>query len=196
MYKRQTQWGALYANDAKTGKKLWSRSDHGLRNRGASAALHDGLIYIISDRSVFVIDGKNGRIITRREMPFSVDATSTPLLTEGLLIFGTASEGLVALDAETLEEKWRCATDDALVYTVPYTRPVSATIESSPVSTGKLVFVCASDGKIYGVDKKTGSKVWSYYAGAPMFSSVAVSGNVLVATDFGGNVYAFSTPQP
>ena len=36
-----TQWGALYANDAKTGKKLWSRSDHGLRNRGASAALHD-----------------------------------------------------------------------------------------------------------------------------------------------------------
>lgn len=191
-----TQWGALYANDAKNGKKLWSRSDHGLRNRGASAALHDGLIYIISDRSVFVIDGKSGRIITRREMPFSVDATSTPLLTEGLLIFGTASEGLVALDSETLEEKWRCATDDALVYTVPYTRPVSATIETSPVSTGKLVFVCASDGKIYGVDKKTGRKVWSHYAGAPMFSSVAVSGNVLVATDFGGNVYAFSTPQP
>jgi hypothetical protein len=89
-----TQWGALYANDAKTGRKLWSRSDHGLSNRGASAALHDGLIYIISDRSVFIIDGKSGRIITRREMPFSVDATSTPLQVTFLLLPTSAATSM------------------------------------------------------------------------------------------------------
>ena len=28
-----------------------------------------------------------------------------------------------------------------------------------------------------------------------MFSSVASSGNILVATDFGGNVYCFGSPR-
>lgn len=186
------QWSALYGNDSKTGKTLWSMSNHGLRNRGSSAAMHGSLLYLISEKSFFILEAATGRIVVRKPLPYNLDATSTPLLTDKEIIFGTADKGLVALDNQTLEEKWNCPTGDALIYTAPYSRPVSATIETSPVLAGKTVYVAASDGGIYGIDKETGKIVWKYSTGAPIFSSVAVSGNTLIATDFGGNVYAFS----
>ena len=187
------QWSALYCNDSKTGKMLWSVSNHGLRNRGASAAMHGSLLYLISEKSFFILEAATGRIIVRKPLPYNLDATSTPLLTDKEIIFGTANKGLVALDNETLEEKWNCPIGDALIYTAPYSRPTSGTIETSPALAGKTVYVGASDGGIYGIDKRTGKIVWKYTTGAPIFSSVAISGNTLIATDFGGNVYAFST---
>lgn len=187
------QWSALYGNDSKTGKMLWSVSNHGLRNRGASAAMHGSLLYLISEKSFFILEAATGRIIVRKPLPYNLDATSTPLLTDKEIIFGTANKGLVALDNETLEEKWNCPIGNALIYTAPYSRPTSGTIETSPALAGKTVYVGASDGGIYGIDKRTGKIVWKYTTGAPVFSSVAISGNTLIATDFGGNVYAFST---
>lgn len=52
-----------------------------------------------------------------------------------------------------------------------------------------MIAVGASDGTIYGVDKATGKITWKHATGSPVFGSVAASGNALVATDFGGNVY-------
>lgn len=185
------QWSALYANDATTGKLLWKAAKDGLRNRGASPAFHGDLLYLISDASVFILNATNGKIIVRKPMPFSVDVTSTPLLTDKEIIFGSARNGLVALDRETLEPKWNFKTEDALVYTSPYSRKASSTIETSPILAGNTVFVGASDGRIYGIDKETGKASWQYATGAPVFGSVAASGNALVTTDFAGNVYVF-----
>lgn len=185
------QWSALYANDATTGKLLWKAAKDGLRNRGASPAFHGDLLYLISDASVFILNATNGKIIVRKPMPFSVDVTSTPLLTDKEIIFGSARNGLVALDRETLEPKWNFKTEDALIYTSPYSRKASSTIETSPILAGNTVFVGASDGRIYGIDKETGKASWQYATGAPVFGSVAASGNALVTTDFAGNVYVF-----
>lgn len=186
-----SQWNALYGNDLKTGELKWKADTNGLRNRGASAAVHGGLLYIISDKSFFILDADNGRVVVRKELPFSVDVTSTPLLTDKEIIFGSAKEGLIALDNETLELKWKFATNNALVFTSPYSRKPSATIETSPVLAGNTVYVGASDGTIYGVNKEDGKLVWKHATGAPVFGSVAVSGNALIAVDFGGNVYTF-----
>ena len=186
-----SQWRALYGNDLKTGELKWTADTNGLRNRGASAAVHGDLLYLISDKSFFILDANTGRVIVRKELPFSVDVTSTPLLTDKEIIFGSAKDGLVALDSETLEIKWKFNTGDALVYTSPYSRKVSATIETSPVLSGNTVYVGASDGTIYGVNKETGRFAWKHATGAPVFGSVAVLGNTLIAVDFGGNVYTF-----
>ena len=147
---------------------------------------------MISNKAFFIIETRTGRIIVRKTLPYSVDVTSTPLLTDKEIIFGTAKEGLVALDNQTLEEKWKCPVGDALIYTSPYSRPVSGTIETTPVLAGKMIAVGASDGTIYGVDKATGKITWKHATGSPVFGSVAASGNALVATDFGGNVYVFT----
>lgn len=189
------QWMALYGNNAKTGKMLWSHSDFGLRNRGASPAIHDGRIFVVSQNSFFIIGAVTGKILVRKELPFSLDATSTPLLTGKSVIFGTADSGVVALDRETLEVKWNFPTGNALICTVPYSRPSARSVETSPVLSGNTVYFGASDGVLYGLDVETGEKVWSHETGAPIFSSVAVSGNTLIVSDFGGNVYAFSSRQ-
>lgn len=185
------QWNALYGNDAKTGEKLWAVSDNGLRNRGASPAMHGALLYLISDKSFFILEAATGKVIVRKPLPYNVDVTSTPLLTDKEIIFGSAQKGLIALDSETLEEKWTCPVGDALVYTCPYSRQPSATIETSAVWAGDIVYVAASDGTVYGINKEDGKVVWKHATGAPMFGSVALSGNALVVSDFGGNVYLF-----
>lgn len=186
------QWRALYANDAITGKLLWQVSENGLRNRGASPAFHGNLLYLISENSMFVLDANTGHTIVRKPLPFSVDVTSTPLLTDKEIIFGTAKEGLAAINKETFEAKWTFKTSEALIYTAPYTRKEVSTIETSPILAGNTVYVGASDGTIYGIDKETGKMVWNHVTGAPVFGSVAASGNTLIATDFAGNVYAFA----
>lgn len=190
-----SQWNALYGNDLKTGKLTWRADTNGLRNRGASAAVHGDLLYLISSESFFILDANTGRVIVRKALSFSVDVTSTPLLTDKEIIFGSAKDGLIALDNETLEIKWKFSTEDALVYTSPYSRKPAATIETSPVLAGNTVYVGASDGTIYGVNKEDGQLVWKHATGAPVFGSVAVSGNALIAVDFGGNVYTFAAGE-
>lgn len=155
--------------------------------------MHGSLLYIIAEKSFFILKARTGRIIIRKQLPYNLDVTSTPLLTEKEIIFGTANKGLVALDNQTLEEKWNCPVEDALIFTAPYTRSFSGTIETSPVLTGNTVYVGASDGTVYAIDANTGNKLWKYKTGAPIFGTVAISGNALIVTDFGGNVYAFRT---
>lgn len=186
-----SQWQALFGHDAETGRLLWKNGGNGLRNRGASAAIHGNTAYITSQDSLFMLDTETGKILNQVKLPVSVDSTSTPLVTDNEIIFGTARDGLMALDRRNLTEKWRYATGDALVYTAPYTRKVSRTIESSPVQAGGYVLVTASDGSFSAIDRKTGRLAWSAKTGAPFFSSPAVSGNAVFVADFSGNVYAF-----
>ena len=52
-------------------------------------------------------------------------------------------------------------------------RQPSATIETSAVWAGDIVYVAASDGTVYGINKEDGKVVWKHATGAPMFGSVA-----------------------
>lgn len=128
-----------------------------------------------------------------KKLPFSVDVTSTPAITDRLIIIGTARDGIAALDRHSLEVKWMCPTGDALIYTSPYTRPESSTVETSPVVSGNTVFATASDGIIYAIELATGKLRWRYHTGAPILSSPTLSGNMLIVNDAGGNVYAFGS---
>jgi outer membrane protein assembly factor BamB len=189
-------WGALYGNDLKTGSGLWKLDQDGLRDRGASPVLHDGLFYVISRKSIFVIEPQTGKIVKQKEIPErNLENTSTPLITGDRIIFGTADKGVVALDKESLAVIWNTPTGQSLVYTTPYTTTPFATVESSPVLSNGTVYFGASDGYLYGVTAKTGEVVWKTRTGSPSFASMAVSGNTLIAVDFSGNVYAFTSAE-
>lgn len=187
-----TQWGGLFTHDAKTGKMLWS-TKKGVSNRGGSPAIHGDLAYFGSLRSLFVMDIRSGEIIREVPLDLNVDAMGTPLVTEELIIQPTITGGLVALHKETFEKVWTLATNTALVFTGPYTRHPFGSVETSPVRIGDKIIFGASDGILYAADLKTGLVDWQHEAGAPIFSAVAVSGNTLFVTDFGGNVYGFSS---
>lgn len=189
------QWGALYANDARTGKLLWKVAEEGIRHRASSPAIHGDMVYFISDRSLFVLSLMTGHILKKKRLPYSVDVTSTPLVTGNEIIFGSARNGIIALDRATLNEKWNYITGDALIYTSPYTSRPSSQIECSPVLSGDLILLGALDGVFYAIDRSTGELCWRYSVGAPVMSTVAVSGNTMFGTDFAGNVYAFKSGE-
>lgn len=99
------QWSALYGNSSATGAKLWAVGADGLSDRGASPAIINGLAYLPSRQSFFIIEAATGRVVTRKELPIKVDVTSTPLVTDSEIVFGSSTDGLVALDAKTLDIK-------------------------------------------------------------------------------------------
>ncbi|MFI3295678.1 MAG: PQQ-binding-like beta-propeller repeat protein, partial [Rikenellaceae bacterium] len=162
-------WGAIYANDAKTGKRLWGNSSDALRHRSSSPAMKDGLLYVVSSTSIIVMRSLTGEIILSRDLGYSVNVTSTPLVTESEIIFGTAQKGLIALDKATLEQKWQFECSPALIYSVPYITKPSGSIETSPIQWGETIYFAASDGTFYGVDKATGTLQWKHQTGAPCF---------------------------
>jgi outer membrane protein assembly factor BamB len=186
------QWDALYANDARTGKFLWRVEKDGIRFRAASPAVSGGVLYFISDHSFFKVSAATGEILAKKQLPYAVEVTSTPLLTGDKIIFGSSTTGLHALDRETLEEKWNFMTGEAMIYTAPYVAPPAAQIECSPIASGNYVIFGASDGCFYVLDRDSGSLCWKYSVGAPILNSVAASGNMLFGADFAGNVYGFS----
>ena len=65
--------------------------------------------------------------------------------------------------------------------------------ETSPVSSQGIVYIGASDGYLYAIDQSTGIIKDKLYFGAPVFSTIAVSGNRMIVCDFAGNVYCFAS---
>lgn len=184
-------WGGLFANDATTGKMLWGSWDGELRHRSSSPAMWGDHFYILSAQSLFVMEAGSGRMLVRKKLGYDVNVSSTPLVTASAIIFGTSDRGIVALDKETYETKWTFKTGTALIWSAPYIGNRPATVETSPVLAGNIVYVGASDGVLYALDAEKGTLLWKHATGAPVFASVAVSGNSLYAADFSGNVYGF-----
>lgn len=184
----QALWESSHGSDAKTGEGLWHRGGFSF---GSSASMIDGLAYYISNKYLYVVEPKSGKVAVRKEYPFTLKNLSTPLVTEKEIIFGTTQQGVVAVDRNTLEEKWNFCTGEALIYTVPTEGGPASPVESSPVTCGDVVYFGASDGVLYALNRKDGQLLWKHEVGTPILSTVAISGNTLLVTDYAGNVYAF-----
>ena len=185
-------WGALFGNNAETGKMLWQDWDKDLRFRAATPAAWGDVMYVTSANSLLMVENKTGRILIRKKLNYGVEVASTPLVTKEAIIFCTSNNGVVALDKETLEEKWHFKTREAMILSAPYQGNHPNTVETSPVLCGNQVYIGASDGTLYALDAQSGRLQWRHSMGAPLFATIAISGNGLFAVDFGGNVYGFS----
>lgn len=186
-----SNWRGLYGHDMKSGKLLWTKKDEGITARQGTAGWKEGKFYVCSANRIFVMDPKTGETLKSIPTEFSFSAASAPLVTEDMIIIGTGDKGLVAFDREIFHKVWQMETRTSVVYTTPYHADGEQTVESSPVLAGDLVLFGASDGYLYAVNKNDACIKWKFKTGAPVFSSVAISGNMLFAADFAGNVYGF-----
>jgi outer membrane protein assembly factor BamB len=93
------------------------------------------------------------------------------------LVFGTKSGFFRCLDLEKGNVKW--------------TFNAKGGIDSSPVISGKNIFVGSSDGNIYCISAINGEKLWEYALGSEVTSSPSVFGNKLVIGTTGGILYCF-----
>lgn len=184
----------LSAIKAESGEVLWTNQDWN-QGEGSTNTIAVGNNIVVNGTqwgALYANDATTGKIIVRKELPVNVDATSTPLLTDKEIIFGSAEAGIIALDNETLEIKWQFATNKALIYTSPYTRAPFATVETSLLLSGNAVIFGASDGVLYGINIETGKQEFEFNVGAPIINTPAISGNNIFFSDFGGSVYAIS----
>ncbi|MGN0213537.1 MAG: PQQ-binding-like beta-propeller repeat protein [Muribaculaceae bacterium] len=145
----------------------------------------------LSENSLIILESKTGKPLAQKRYNFRLKNTSTPLVTDDEIIFGTTDRGIVAVDRKSLEEKWNFKTGRAMIYTVPTQCDPGSAVETSPVLSGDVVYIGASDGYLYALNRKNGLLLWKHAMGAPILGTVAISGNALFAVDFSGNVYGF-----
>jgi len=99
----------------------------------------------------------------------------------------TATSGVMAVDPETGEVKWR--------YKI-----AQASLGAGVLATGGgLVFAAGADGNLIALNSRTGAPLWHYQTGARIGASpmsYAVDGKQFVAISAGNVLYSFALPEP
>lgn len=184
-------WGGLYGLDATTGKLLWKHDDSDIRTQAASAVFHDGKIYAKGEYQLFELEPRTGKILRRQQLPAGLHSATAPVVADGLILVGTSTRGLMAIDLKTFAIRWECKEiQPALLDTAPY-HWRTRTVESSPVVLGNTIWIGANDGFLYALDLQTGRLKQKLDVGTPILTTAAASNGWLWVTDFGGRVFGF-----
>jgi len=68
--------------------------------------------------------------------------------------------------------------------------PTGAYMISSPAIVGDLIYVGSTDGRLYAIDRESGTKRWTLQTGARIVSSPAVADGVVYALSYDDTLYA------
>lgn len=179
---------SIYALNRQTGEPLWTNKTSGVHG---SISIYGDRGYAIDIGGVYkVIDLTTGKDIVRRDLE-KKRALGTPAVDDSIVIVPTGAGKLYAFDRETNEQKWVFQPGKSLWNLVPYDKDKLA-VFSSPTISGNTVYIGCSDGKLYALDKQTGTVRWSYDFGVPVLSTPCISGNTLLTAAYDGTVYAFT----
>lgn len=187
-------WNSLFAHDRKTGKLMWKKDEDGLRFRSSGVAVVNEEVYAAGLNTIFALDRLTGKVLRKKTLDYDFKVMATPLVVGEHLLLSTSDKGIVALDKNTLAEKWNFKTGEALIYTSSYSTPdqnkLVATVEAAMQQIGDDFIFGASDGYIYRLDAKGNLKA-KINLGVPILAEVLVKDNLIYVTDFAGNVYCF-----
>lgn len=140
-----------------------------------------------------------------------------PVIDQGVAVLGTNRSRIVALDMQTGRRIWQARTDgriatspaiaNGIVYVTTTTgefiarrldsgrkvweRNIGSSSESSPTIVGNAIYVANLDGMVIRTNLQ-GREVWRTPVSGPVKSAIAVSGDRVIAADYGGNVTALS----
>lgn len=147
--------GRLHALDARSGELLWKYATGGER-RFEARGLHG-----MQPRTQTIAD------------PFDV-FLSSPVVVDGLVVFGSGDGKLHAVEAASGQMRWTFATGDV--------------VHSSPAYADGVFYVGGWDSRFYAVDAATGRERWRFQAGQDplIHNQVGFQGSAAVA---GGLVY-------
>jgi len=136
----------LYAVDAETGNAVWDQPVD-LEGAIASTPLYDdGYLYVGSySHKMYKVDAVSGEIVAEYEGHNWV--WSTPVLMDGVLYYTDLSGYVYALNAADLSERWA-------------ERHAEKGIRPAPVVTEDYVVAASRDGKVYWLDRESGSLIF------------------------------------
>ncbi len=195
----------LYAVDQRTGAQRWKFATRGPVT--SSPAVANGLVYVASvDGNFYAIDaatgaerwvfatkgerrftapGIHGAIPRTERMPDPFDVfLSSPVIADGVVVFGSGDQHVYALDATSGTLRWSFATGDV--------------VHASPAVANGVVYIGSWDRNLYALDAATGRERWRYTTGndtviynqVGIASSAAVSGGMVFVGGRDGHVHA------
>lgn len=134
--------GIVYALDAKTGHLLWKKELLEKRNSGLSnPSLHNGIIYIASDKTIYAINSKNGNI--KWEYAYQHSLWGTPAVVNGALYIRSIDSYLHAISLSNGKLLWQ--------FKIPgeeYGGILTPTVEQG------LIFIGSLDNNLYVIGEK------------------------------------------
>ncbi|MBR5295702.1 MAG: PQQ-binding-like beta-propeller repeat protein, partial [Clostridia bacterium] len=156
------QWLRLAAVNAKSGETLWELKSQKaeIGNPGAfwyrtnTPLYHDGKIYAFGFSHGAIADAKTGEILLHKAIPHKTEVVGSAAISDGILYLPTATQGVVALDPETLDELWRYPVDNGLVFSSSYIVGSKQTVEAPVQIIDDQIVFAANDGFVYFYDKK------------------------------------------
>lgn len=158
----------------------------------ASPTVANGVLYVgAKNGRFFAIDAMAGK----RKWAFQADApiTSSAAVFDGAVVFETDANTIYALDAGDGHELWHRATGGDMSFDAMagfhMVEDWDYWASSLLIDRGR-VFVGSGDGKIYALDAKTGSVLWSCATQGRVRSSPATDGKAIYAGSFDGKMYA------
>jgi outer membrane protein assembly factor BamB len=187
-----SNWQALYGHDLQTGKKKWEVSEEGIRFRSATSVFVDDTLFVVGEKTIVKMNPNDGKIYKSYPGNYGLQSATTPLITNTMILLGTAANGLVAYDRMSMKELWNVKTGNSLIYTSPYSKPFSCTVETAPIWVGKHICFGASDGFLYLVDSADGRIIQRIELGSPILGKVCFDQQSIYVADFSGNLSKFS----
>ncbi|HWA56582.1 MAG TPA: PQQ-binding-like beta-propeller repeat protein [Gemmatimonadales bacterium] len=196
-----THQGRIFAVDQATGRLVWSRQTGpalppntypaGGWDIWASSPVVSGTTAVIGgpDGLVYALEAATGRVRWRAKTGGRVRAT--PAVSGDLVVVGSWDGRVYALDLATGHERWvhRTIGDTLDSHKFGFDRRA---LQSSPALAEGKVFVGSRDGGLYGIDARTGERLWrATHRGSWVVGSPAVQqGTVYVGSSDGHFIQA------
>ena len=188
-------WAAL------DGAAAWKVQTGATTAVNASPVIADDVVYVASVSgdvtAIDVADGRPrwGRRVTLGGFEWGYSIIAAPAIADGRLFVPTQWQDLVALDAASGTELWRAYSPGSPINFAHY-RSDSPGFLASPVVTGDVVWVGRPDGRLLALAAADGHELWSTQLGAPIVTSPAPAGEVLVVATYDGTVRAMVPGAP
>lgn len=175
--------GNIYSVDAQSGTILWKFPTKEVVH--ASPAVVNNTVYVGSwDSYLYAIDAETGQ----QKWAFKsgedntihnqVGFQSSPAVVDGTVFVGCRDAHVYAIDAATGRKKWDYPTNKSWVIGTPAVRD-------------GVVYVGTSDSsRFMALDAKTGRLRFNFKAGAYVFSSAALAGDLAYVGSHNGHFYA------
>jgi len=174
----------LRALDAKTGVLIWqyTRDQPPECMCSQASILSGGMLFAQSDGHSLYAFAPRGAAPSKRLWQFPGDGAplTSPVVSHGIVVFGSGDHDVYALDAKTGAVRWTGTTD--YVFT------------ADPVIADGKVVIGDQGGNIDAFDLMNGRMVWSNGAGT-IDVAAAVAGKTAYVVSEDHNVYAFNAPD-
>lgn len=178
-------WGA-YCTDAATGREIWKVRRGPCYFPAAQPLVRNGKVLVTAQKSFLELDLATGKTLRERKFSCSLQVASRVVEAGGLYLFGSVTDGLIALNRETLEVAWKGAVGPALVPASPYSQLPQRCLGTVPVIFGDRVCAAAADGAVHFWSLADGAELGEVKTGAPYLASAARCETDVVVADLSG----------